>query len=232
MPDDFRINITSSVDKNDENTILICTARLIYIGEDEEFIEHAIEQSKERIKLDELAYVRITFYSDSTKVKQYKYDYLDEIDEKWKVDTYDNGYNGFLHAFYNTVTQYQFDTQRFPFLQKTKGISYGMLLCCICKAYKLGFINEASNIILEASGSIWNRKDVSDKDSMINLVKLYEKIGFSQMFPDYIESGIENFHVPMVGKVKDILSVCTFSRVSKELLSILPIELCKDICED
>jgi hypothetical protein len=34
----------------------------------------------------------------------------------------------------------------------------------------------------------------------------------------------------MIGKVETIISNCTFEKVSKELLAILPVKMCKNIC--
>ena len=50
------------------------------------------------------------------------------------------------------------------------------------------------------------------------------------MFPDHYDYGIAQTFVPMIGKVETIISNCTFEKVSKELLSILPVRMCKNIC--
>ena len=120
------------------------------------------------------------------------------------------------------------DTTTFEFLKQVKGISYGMLLCCICKALKLGFITSSSNIALDASGSI---SGMDKKISMTKLVEYYKKIGFSEIYPELHDYNIESEIVPMIGKVETIISNCTFEKVSKELLEILPVRMCKNICD-
>ena len=217
MDDDFRIKISSTIINN---SILKCEATISYDGEDSEFIEYM-----ETLRKDELAKVTITFDSRTTNV--YKSSYSDENGNVIKRMKYE-GYNGFLNSYYNYLTQYKLDKVKFPFLNKLKGISYGLLLCCICQALNLDFITPSSKIILEASGGI---KGMDPEISMRNLVKNYEKIGFKQMYPELYELSIKNMFVPMVGSVKDIIGLCTFKYVSKELLNILPIKMCKDMCK-
>jgi hypothetical protein len=204
--------------------ILESTATLSYIGNDENFIEY-IENlnSKYYIDLDRLAYVRINFYA--TEIQSYKYVYdIESIPQK-SVE-YNEGYNGELINLYNSFTKYSLDKDRFPFILQTKGISYGMLMCCICEALKLEFISPSSKIIIEA---------IDRPERIISVVKNYEKIGFTQMFPKYFDYVMERMeedsgYIAMVGEVKKITDLCTFKTVSPELFKLLPIMLCKDIC--
>ena len=226
MSSDFQIKIVMTDEIKHTNKVLNCVATLIYKGINLDFIDYI---KSLMIRPNQLALVNITFFSDSDKVAPYNYKYLDKKDEIWKNVDYTDGYNGVLNYFYNHITGVgeNLDTKRFPFLLHLKGIAYGMLLCCICKAFKLNFITPSSNIILDASGLIIG---MDAKLSMKKLVMNYEKIGFSQMFPEHYDYGIESTFVPMIGKVKDIINVCTFDNISRELLENLPIKMCKDIC--
>jgi hypothetical protein len=101
-----------------------------------------------------------------------------------------------------------------------------MLMCCICEALKLEFITPSSKIIIEATDR---------PERIISVVKNYEKIGFTQMFPEYYDYVMERMeedsgYIAMVGEVKNITDLCTFKTVSPELFKLLPIMLCKDIC--
>jgi hypothetical protein len=229
--EDFEINIEFEQEEDSRNKTLKCLATLSYIGNNEEFnsyLENLSEEEGYDIEKEQLSYVNITFYSDSTKVKKYEYDYHDEFFVQ-KTVRYKKGYNGYLYGLYNKVTEYQLDKEKFTFLHKLKGIAYGMLLCCICKAFTEGLITKDSNIILEASGNV---REVDAITYMNSLVRFYNKIGFTIMFPEQYEYGISLGLVPMVGKVKDILSACTFKHVSDELRTILPIKYCEGLCED
>ena len=226
----FKIRLISDTENIGNNKKLHCRSSLIYTGNDTGFFEYIkgigkipIETDARGKKTIELAFVVITF--NSIKSDPYRYDCLDTT-ESFKIITTD-GYNGFISFFYNYITQKKLDKQRFPFLEQVKGISYGMLLCCICKALKLGFITSSSTIALEASGLI---EGMDETRSMINLVENYRKIGFSEMFPEHYDFGIAQTFVPMIGKVETIISNCTFEKVSKELLAILPVKMCKNIC--
>ena len=227
----FQIQVVSETENEGNNKTLKCRSSLIYKGNDTSFFKYIqgignipVETDTRGKKRIELAFVLITF--NSSKIKSYPYQYLDNKTESFKQITYD-GYNGFLSSFYNYITQKNLDKKIFPFLEQVKGISYGMLLCCICKALKLGFITSSSNIALEASGLI---SGMDQTVSMTKLVENYKKIGFSEMFPDHYDYGIAQTFVPMIGKVETIISNCTFEKVSKELLSILPVRMCKNIC--
>ena len=231
MSDNFQIKVVSSTEVIKDNKILTCKSSLIYKGDDVDFFKYIEGFKSLQINTDktiELAFVSITFFSDSAKLTPYEYEYIDETDSLKIVKYTTDSYNGILHLFYNYITKENLDKDRFPFLEQVKGISYGMLLCCICKGLKEGFLKSYSNIILECSGRI---KGMDMKKSMINLVKNYEKIGFSQMFPEHYDYGIETTLVPMIGKVETLISRCTFENVSKELLEILPVKLCKNICD-
>jgi hypothetical protein len=230
MSEHFDINI---IEKQKDERI-VYEAILTYKGSDKTFIEyidklneeHELSESSFNLKI--LASVMITFYTN-TKNKPYDYKYDDN-----KPDVvyycYKNGYKGFLNGFYNRLTQYKLDTDRFSFLKQLKGISYAMLLCCICKAIKADLIDLSSSIIVEASGGIIDMDRVQSLDS---LVKYYERIGFTKMFPDKYIEGIESDggYTPMIAQVKDIINLCNFTNISKELLTILPNYLCKDICK-
>lgn len=227
----FKIRLVSETEIVGNNKILQCRSSLIYTGNDSTFFEYIegirkipIETDARRKKTIELAIVVITF--NSNKINSYDYEYLDDETESFKTIT-TGGYNGFISLFFNYITQKNLDKKIFPFLEKVKGISYGMLLCCICKALKLGFITSSSTIALEASGLI---EGMDQTRSMTNLVENYRKIGFSEMFPEHHDFGIAQTFVPMIGKVETIISNCTFEKVSKELLAILPVRMCKNIC--
>ncbi len=213
MSSDFRISISSNMINSG---YLKTRATVSYEGEDEDLIEYFKENN---IDINELATVNITF---DDRVSTYKY----TVSENRKRIEYKYS-GGFLHAFYNRVTQHNLDVVNYPVLSKLKGVSYALLLCCICQALKLDIITPSSNIILEASGGV---EGMDEKESTIKLVKNYEKIGFSQIFPQYYNKNLEEEYVPMVGTISDIIKLCTFKNVSKDLLDILPIKLCKDIC--
>ena len=226
---DFDINIVETNIKKDKK--IVYEATLTYKGDNTEFIDYikslnAFHNLSEKY-LEKLASVMITFYTDR-QVKPYKYKY---DDDKPDIVYYENGYDGVLNGFYNMLTGYKLDTQRFSFLKQLKGISYAMLLCCICKAIKEGLVTLSSTIILEASGGII---DMNRVQSIGNLVKYYERIGFKKMFPDYYDIAIKSDggYIPMIAQVKDIIRLCNFKNVSKELLTILPTDLCRNICTE
>ena len=231
MSDDFDIKILEIKKKK----TVIYKATLIYKGGNPDFIDYIKKINTSgnlvgpAICIQELASVIITFYSD-TQSEPYEYNY-DYDDNPHLVVYYKDGHDAFLNGFYNMLTQYKMDTTKFPFLKQVKGISYGMLLCCICKAIKEGLITLSSTIILEASGEII---DMDSRQNMANLVKYYERIGFKKMFPEYYKIAIESESgfIPMIAQVKDIIRLCNFKNISNELLAILPIDLCKDICTE
>jgi len=222
---DFQIEFCSETKITANNKQLKCVASLIYTGKNRDFLIYIKSITKLKIKPLEtnikLAVVEITFYSNSIQLDDFTY--LDKT-----ITSTDKGiYNGYLYGFYNYITRENLDTTRFEFLKKVKGISYGMLLCCICNALKLGFITSSSNISLKASGVI---SGMNEKESLTSLVEYYKKIGFSEIFPEYHEYNIDNEVVPMIGKVETLISNCTFENLSKELLEILPLRMCKNIC--
>jgi hypothetical protein len=225
----FDIKIIETNIKKDKK--IVYEATLTYKGDNTEFIDYikslnAFHNLSEKY-LEKLASVMITFYTDrQVKPYEYKYD-----DDKPDIVYYENGYDGILNGFYNMLTGYKLDTQRFSFLKQLKGISYAMLLCCICKAIKERLVTLSSTIILEASGGII---DMNRVQSIGNLVKYYERIGFKKMFPDYYDIAIKSDggYIPMIAQVKDIISLCNFKNVSKELLTILPTDLCRNICTE
>jgi len=229
MSDDFDINI----DETKQDKTIVYRATLMYKGNNTEFTDYIEKLNTSgkltggKINIQSLASVTITFYSKTIfEDYEYKYDY----DDNPKLAVYyKDGYDGFLNGFYNKLTEHKLDTKRFLFLKQLKGISYGMLLCCICKAIKAGLIKNSSNIILEAAGVII---DMDSRQSIGNLVKYYERIGFKKMFPDYYDIAIksESGYIPMIAQVKDIINLCNFKNISKELLTILPTDLCRDIC--
>jgi hypothetical protein len=206
--EDFMIRIQS---KTMNNKRLYCKATLEYVGEDQNI--------KEDFRGDKLAFVDISF---DTELSEYSQSY--ELDNGRQI-MLSTSYHGFLHKFYNYVSQRSL-YKKFPVLQKTKGISYVLLLCCICEALKLGFTTLESEIILEASGLIAGQ-------SMLNLVKYYEQLGFSVIYPEYLELGLDqeyNGFVPMKAKVQRLISLCTVDRVSPEMLELLPVRMCKGMC--
>lgn len=222
---DFQIELSSETKIIENNKQLKCVASLIYTGKNCDFLIYI--KSIKNLKIQplatniELAVVNITFYSNSIQLDDFTY--LDKTITSTDKDIY----NGYLKKFYNYITSENLDTTRFEFLKKVKGISYGMLLCCICNALKLGFITSSSNISLKASGVI---SGMNEKESLTSLVEYYKKIGFSEMFPHLHEYNIDNEVVPMIGKVETLISNCTFDNLSKELLEILPVRMCKNIC--
>jgi len=227
---DFQIELFSETKITGNNKQLKCSASLIYTGKNRDFLIYIKSITKLKIKPlatnIELAVVNITFYSNSIQLDDFKY--LDsKRSQKIITSTDKDIYNGYLYGFYNYITRENLDTTRFEFLKKVKGISYGMLLCCICNALKLGFITSSSNIALDAAGVI---SGMNEKESLTSLVEYYKKIGFSEMFPQLHEYNIDNEVVPMIGKVETLISNCTFDNLSKELLDILPVRMCKNIC--
>ena len=222
---DFQIELSSETKIIENNKQLKCVATLIYTGKNRDFLIYIKKITNLKIKPLEtnikLAVVNITFYSNSIQLDDFKY--LDKTITSTDKDIY----NGYLYGFYNYITRENLDTTRFEFLKKVKGISYGMLLCCICNALKLGFITSSSNIALDAAGVI---SGMNGKESLNSLVEYYKKIGFSEMFPQLHEYNIGNELVPMIGKVETLISNCTFDNLSKELLEILPVRMCKNIC--
>jgi hypothetical protein len=161
-----------------------------------------------------MAEIEMIFYKNP---QQYK-----GMLQNGEIELFYDKHKGFLRSLYNHVTQLSLD-KRYVFLQKCRGIAHAMLLCCLCQALKLSYITKESEILLEASGYVVN------KPSMDGLVEYYKKIGFTELFPEYYEEAIVNF-VPMIGKVQHLVDQCSFKNVSQELLNLLPIKLCKDIC--
>ena len=217
VEDDFRIRIeSSSINKN----TLHCKAYLEYIGENKTLLEYieGLRQHYEPI----IAYVNIRFDSDTMTYRGAGYDinYTRRGTKKIKLPFF--MYNGFLNQFYNYASGYDL-YKKFPVLQKTKGISYVLLMCCICEALKLGFITPESILMLEASGSI-------EGESMLKLIKYYEKIGFSVMYPEYLDIGVQDQFVPMKAQVKTIVDLCNVETVSPDMMKLLPVQMCKGIC--
>ena len=222
----FQIELVSQTEIVNNNKQLKCIASLIYTGTDPNFLKYITGKLSKIENKIKLAFVDITFYYNSIQLLDFNY--IDSKGyEKIITATDKDIYNGYLNGIYNYITIKNLDTTTFEFLKQVKGVSYGMLLCCICKALKLGFITSSSNIALDASGSI---SGMDKKISMTKLVEYYKKIGFSEIYPELHDYNIESELVPMIGKVETIISNCTFEKVSKELLSILPVRMCKNIC--
>ena len=223
----FQIELVSQTEIVNNNKQLKCISSLIYTGTDPNFLKYIKDKISKIDNKIKLAFVEITFYYNS--IQLFDFNYIDSKGyEKIITATDKDIYNGYLNRIYNYITVKNLDTTTFEFLKQVKGISYGMLLCCICKALKLGFITSSSNIALDASGSI---SGMDKKISMTNLVEYYKKIGFSEIYPELHDYNIESEIVPMIGKVETIISNCTFEKVSKELLEILPVRMCKNICD-
>ena len=223
----FQIELVSQTEIVNNNKQLKCISSLIYTGTDPNFLKYIKDKISKIDNKIKLAFVEITFYYNS--IQLFDFNYIDSKGyEKIITATDKDIYNGYLNRIYNYITVKNLDTTTFEFLKQVKGISYGMLLCCICKALKLGFITSSSNIALDASGSI---SGMDKKISMTKLVEYYKKIGFSEIYPELHDYNIESEIVPMIGKVETIISNCTFEKVSKELLSILPVRMCKNICD-
>jgi len=222
----FQIELVSQTEIVNSNKQLKCIASLIYTGTDPDFREYIKDKIPKIDNKTKLAFVNITFYYNSIQLNDFKYTDSKGY-EKIITSTDKDIYNGYLNGIYNYITVKNLDTKRFEFLKQVKGISYGMLLCCICNALKLGFITSSSTIALDASGLI---AGMDQKESMTNLVEYYKKIGFSEIYPQLHDYNIESEIVPMIGNVETIISNCTFEKVSKELLAILPVRMCKNIC--
>uniref|UniRef100_A0A6C0H4K7 Uncharacterized protein n=1 Tax=viral metagenome TaxID=1070528 RepID=A0A6C0H4K7_9ZZZZ len=230
MSNDFHIELFSETKIIENNKQLRCVASLIYTGKNADFLIYIKGIEKLEIKSTErnikLAVVNISFYSNF--IQLYDFEYIDSKRSLKTITSTDKDiYNGYLSGFYNYITSENLDTTRFEFLKKLKGISYGMLLCCICNALKLGFITSSSHIALDAAGVI---SGMNEKESLNSLVEYYKKIGFYERFPELHEYNIDNEVVPMIGKVETLISNCTFDNLSKELLEILPVRMCKNIC--
>ena len=205
------------------NTTLQCKAMLEYIGDDQNIREYFKGMySPEKDDSSVIAYVTIRFDTELSEFSfSYERDYSTRTRRR-KIRLPTSRYHGYLFAFYNYASKHSL-YQQFPVLQKTKGISYVLLLCCICEALKLGFITPESDIMLEASGSIAGQP-------MDNLVRYYEQLGFSVIYPQYLEIGLENQFVPMKAQVQRFISLCTVDRVSPEMLNLLPVRMCKGMC--
>ena len=160
--------------------------------------------------------------------RTYSYSYYDSNYRSFNIQYTKGIYNGKIQSFLNSLTQYKAkldkEKYRFPFLDQLKGIGYGMLLSCICKALDEGFITLSSNIVLEATGMM---SGMDREASTVALVNYYEKIGFKQMFPEHYQYAVSTINVPMIASVKDIIDNCNIGTFSKELLQVLQIERCK-----
>ena len=221
MSDDFQIEIET------ENTaeMLKCNSRFIYKGRNYEFVQYL-----KNLEMDYtiLASLQIVFFPEQSS-RSYFYSYQDSKYKSFKDIQYTKGrYNGKIYGFLNSLTRYKAKLEkekyRFPFLDQLKGIGYGMLVSCICKALDGGFITLSSNIVLEATGMM---SDMDKQASTVALVNYYEKIGFKQMFPEYYQYAVSNTSVPMIASVKDIIDNCNIGTFSRELLQVLQIEKCK-----
>ena len=199
----FMIKVYSTA-TND--ALLKVSAYLYYTGDDQNLKDKLGDRNST------LAYVNISFYIEEMK-------YSGTVGSKRITTTY----NGFLNSLYNYASKSKL-YERFPVLKKVKGISYVLMICCICQAFKLGFIIPTDYIVLEASG------EIIDKD-MYGLVDYYKSIGFSPLVPDLLEISVEeNSYVPMRAQVEKIISMCTLENVSPEMLNLLPVRMCKGMC--
>ena len=223
MSDTFQIEIET------ENTasMLNVHSRFIYKGGNYEFIQYL-----KNLEIDYriLGSLNIVFFPEKSS-RIYSYSYYDSRYGSYKDTQYTKGkYNGKIYGFLNSLTRYKAKLEkekyRFPFLDQLKGIGYGMLVSCICKALDGGFITLSSNIVLEATGMM---SGMDREASTVALVNYYEKIGFKQMFPEHYQDAVSKISVPMIARVKDIIDNCNIGTFSKELLDILQIEKCKEI---
>ena len=221
MPADFHIEIET------ENTaeMFQCYSRFIYKGGNHEFVQYL-----KNLEIDYriLGALNIVFFPEQSS-RSYLYSCYDSRHRSFKDVQYTKGrYNGKIYGFYHSLTQYKAkldkEKVRFPFLDQLKGMGYGMLVSCICKALDGGFITLSSSIVLEATGMMCGM----DKEaSTVALVHYYEKIGFKQMFPEHYQYAVSTISVPMIARVKDIMDNCNIGTFSKELLQVLQIEKCK-----
>ena len=198
----FMIKVTSTTTNDD---LLTVEAYLQYIGNDKK-----LKDKLNSIKKD-LAYVNMYFH---TKKREYSATGM----FKEPINT---SYNGFLYELYNYASKHKL-YKKFPLLNKIKGISYVLMICCICEALKLNFISPTDYIVLEASGEIPGK-------NMYGLVNYYESIGFSPVSPDFLDEQVKRY-VPMRAKVEKIISMCNLENVSPEMLNLLPVRMCKGMC--
>jgi hypothetical protein len=217
MSKDFEIKIVRLATYSELKVTAFCN----YIGDNEELLKTIDEW------FTGVAEISVKFHKNK---QQYKW-LLDE--EQTEELTYNfKPLNGFIHGLYNFVTGYSLH-KKFPFLTKLKGISYALLLCCVCEGLKLGYIIPSSEIGLEASGSIVDPEidPFAAQKDYVKLIEYYEKIGFHQIWPERIDQGISEKNTPMVATVEEIIKRCNFDNVSQELLHLLPLQMCKELCQ-
>jgi hypothetical protein len=216
MPD-FEVKIQST--KSNKNDVEYA-ASITYIGKDSKLHEFLQQQSKQTI-----AYVSLTI----ARMESYKYNWIEKEGTRFKrrEKTFNEAYDGELNMFYNYASMYDL-YQSFPVTKKLKGCSLALLMCCLCDALKTGYITPLSKIVLNASGFIEGH---DREESIKQLVRMYERLGFNQLFPDMYETTLEQEYVPMMGTTQTIMNKCNFDTISKELQDVLPIKLCINICK-
>ena len=215
MPRDFMIKISREM----TYSTLTIHADCEYIGNNEQLHQDLIEEGESSESPLMTLTIVFTKHQKPYQGTAGNYDF-----------TYDK-HNGFLSGFFNNITVYGLH-KRYPFLSKLKGIGHALLLCCICEALQLKFIDLSSEIILEASGEIKdNHSESQGPPDMSGLVAYYNSLGFEKMFPQFYRSGHRSWYIPMKARVDQLIQRCNFSNVSQELLSILPVRMCKRFCK-
>lgn len=224
---DFTITIKKELKDDFGLKRLVCNAILSYTGDDSTFIEYIKKFNREhhsRVKIKELAFVGLVFYDKNTQDYSFIYD---EQTEPPQTITYTQGFKGAIDRFY---FKYKYlDTNQFPFLLRIKDIEYRMLLCCICEGLKSELVTHSSNIIVEEQMRQIDTQEITS--IYVEMVKNFEKIGMSLMFPEIYDYTLERLDkngisFPMVGNIGTISDYLFDLHFSPEILMLLPNRLC------
>jgi hypothetical protein len=103
-----------------------------------------------------------------------------------------------------------------------------MLVSCICKALDEGLIEPSSNIVVEACGNE-RRIGMGPRKSTEALVRYYELIGFTKMFPGSYNDDVEKISVLMIARAHDIIEKANIGSFSPDLLEVLQIQRCRGV---
>jgi hypothetical protein len=202
--EEFRIDVETDTSSGGSEF----TARCVYTGRDDEFVRYLEEL---QLNPRSLAFLTIRFFRTQRQYREYT---------EWT-------YRGKISRFWNSLQLHKdrLDHGRrgFPVLEKLRGIGRGMLVYCICKALDEGYIELSSNIVLEATGM----GGVDPHTSTRELVRYYEGIGFTKMFPERYESDIEKISVPMVAKVEDVMGAVDIGSLSPGIIEVS--QRCKEL---
>jgi hypothetical protein len=207
---DFRIIIET---ERSEGGVSL-QAKCIYKGHDTRVLRFL-----EDVNLDptSLALLDIVFFSKEQEYRKHKY--------QGKIFGFQNSFTQ-CHATSQYKDRFQRGKSELPVLENLTGIGRGMLVSCICKALDEGLIDPSCNIVVEACGNEL-RSGMGPRRSTEALVRYYELIGFTQMFPESYNDDVEKISVLMIAMAHGIIEKANIGSFSPDLLEVLQIQGCK-----